>query len=260
MLPASTWRAPIHSTSVIALNTDVVPSAVSQPCKRLRFTPTANECSTASLKRCVCKGSRLNDLHGLHGVDGLAGERARVGDAILRIARQPPQLPPEHDQRADDDRHQQDDHQGQRRARVDEHDERPEQRQHRAQRDRDADTGDRLHERRIGRQPRQDFARPRDLEERRVHANDFCVHGVAHVRDDALAEPSHEIEPQRRKHAEHDGRSEKEDEVPVDRGRVAHGQPFVDEVADRDRQRELRDRGDQLTPPTRARARASAAR
>ena len=89
------------------------------------------------------------------------------------------------------------------------------------------------------------FARARDLEERRVHANDVRVHGVAHVRDDALAEPRHEIEPQRREHAEHDGRGEKQHEIPVDRGRVAHGQPFVDEVADRDRQRELRDRGDE---------------
>ena len=61
-------------------------------------------------------------------------------------------------------------------------------------RDRDTDARDRLHERRIGREPRQHLARARDLEERRVHANDVGVHGVAHVGDDALAEPRDEID------------------------------------------------------------------
>ena len=78
-----------------------------------------------------------------------------------------------------------------------------------------------LHGGRVRREARQHLAGARDLEEGRVHANDARVHRVAEVGDDALAEPHDEIEPQRRKRAEHDGGREKCDEVAIDRCSVA---------------------------------------
>jgi hypothetical protein len=179
-------------------------------------------------------------LHGLHRVDRLRRERARVRDAVLGVARQPPQSPAEHQQGTHDQRHRDHDHERELRARRDEQHERAEQRDRRAQRDRNAVARDRLHERRVGREPRQHLARACDLEEARVHADHARIDRAADVGDDALAEPRDEIEAQRRERAEHDGGAQERDEVAVDRRRVADHEAFVDQEPQRDRQRELR--------------------
>ena len=114
------------------------------------------------------------------------------------------------------------DHAGERRAGGDQQHQRADQLDRRAQRDRQVHAGDGLHQRRVGRQPRQHFAGARDFEERRIHAHDAAVDVRAQVGDDALAQPGDEIEAQRGEHAEHRGRAEERDEVEIDGRAILH--------------------------------------
>ncbi len=176
-------------------------------------------------------------LHRLHGVQRFVGDAAGVGDAVLRRARKPAHAAAQHDQRHDDhrDQHHQDRPVSLRLV-TRQHHEAADQREGGAQRDRKVDARDRLHQRRVRRQAREHLADAGDLEERRVHADDARVDGRAQVGHDALAEPAHEVEAQRREHAEDRRRRQERDEVLVDRVAALRRDPVVDQVTQRDRQ------------------------
>ena len=59
MRPASTSCAPSQSTTVIAPNTSIVPSAVSTARTRVRLTPVTKLASTAAPKRSLCSASSV---------------------------------------------------------------------------------------------------------------------------------------------------------------------------------------------------------
>ena len=174
-------------------------------------------------------------LNGLNRVDGLSRERARVREAILRVSRESPQAPAEHQERRDDERHHHHDDQREAQARRDQQHERADQRDDRPQCDRDPVAGDRLHERRVRREPRQHLAGARDLEESRVHADHARVDRVANVGDDALAEPRNHVETQRRERSERDCGREERDEIGIDRRGVADGETLIDQETQSDR-------------------------
>ena len=123
----------------------------------------------------------------------------------------------------------------------------------RAQNDGQADPGNRLNQRGIGGQARQHFARLRDLEKSRIHANHVPVNAVAQVGDHPLAQPVHEVRAGRREDAEQQGHCQEVDEIAIDRRRIGGRKAEVDDIADRNRDREKRARrdeqGDQCQQP-----------
>src|SRR5690606_4603990 len=132
-----------------------------------------------------------------------------------------------------------------RRTRRDQQDECADELNGRAENDRQIYPRDRLHERSVGRESRENFACPRHFEESRIHADHAAVHVAPQVRDHAFTEPRHEVEPQRGEDAEDDCCGEKCAEVQIERGAVLDDEALVDDVAKRERQYEHRPGCDQ---------------
>ncbi len=215
--PASTARAPSHSTKVIDAQTVTVPMAVSIATMRLRRVAVSKLASTAASNRRLCNSSSVNACtvciafsvspaialeSAMRSWDARDSPRTRrptansgsmtigiritvtpISRALVRpISASPPT-------RFSNER-----------SMID----RP-------------TPAIGLHQRGVRGEPRQHLAGAGDLEEGHVHLHDAPVHGRAHVSDHPLAEPGDEIEPQRREDAEHDGHAEEADEVQIDR-------------------------------------------
>ncbi len=99
-----------------------------------------------------------------------------------------------------------------------------------------------MHQRGIGRQTRQHFTNPGGLEEQGIHAHDAPVDGRTQVCDYTFAQPSHQIEAQRGKHAEYERSSQESDEISIQGTGVFGGNDMVDELAQRHGQGQHGDR------------------
>ena len=135
-------------------------------------------------------------LHGAQRVQGFLGLRAEIGDAVLCDARGAFLAPAEQHQRADHQRHHGEHHQRELRTGGEQHDQRADQDQRAAHPLRNRRTDQRLQQRGVGVEPRQQLAGAGGFVEGRRQREQPLEGGPAQIGGDPLAEPGHQVEPQ----------------------------------------------------------------
>ena len=183
-------------------------------------------------------------LHGPDGAEQFGCIGGRVGQRILGTARQPPHPAPERHQRDHDHRDRQQHEAREPWARDHHHGGGAEEQHHIAQRDRYrcADRG--LDLGGIGRQPRDQFAAARGIEEGGRQRDQMREHVAPEIGDDALADGHDQIVPRRAGAGQHRDDSDHDAEIAVDHGDAFGREAEVDHPPDRDRHHQGRDRSD----------------
>ena len=112
-----------------------------------------------------------------------------------------------------------------------------------AQRDRNrtADRGFDL--RRVGGEPRDQFAGPGFVEERGRQRGDMREHVAAQIGDDALAERGDEVVAKRARQREHRADADHDQEIAVDQRETSRRETEIDHAANGDRHDQRRQRG-----------------